>query len=73
MVCSDSLIKLQALQKKHEMYAQTEIVILAVSMEKFEKLQQLLDETIAELMGSVRRAAETSLPNAGISLIICSR
>lgn len=59
MVCSDSLIKLQALQKKHEMYSRTEIVILAVSMEKFEKLQQLLDETIAELMGSVRRAAET--------------
>ena len=58
MVCSDSLISMQELQKKYESFG-SDTVILAVSIEKFEKLQQMLDETIAELMGSVRRAAET--------------
>lgn len=58
MMCSSSLIEMQRLQKNYAVISKTDIIILAVSIEVFEKLQMLLDETIAELMGSIRHATE---------------
>ena len=61
MVCSESLIKMQELQRQQYFCPGVETVILAVSMENYEKLQQMLDETIAEMMGSIRHVAEEVL------------
>lgn len=58
MVCSPSLVDLQVTQKLMERSAAVDLVILAVSMETFEQLQRLLDETIAGLLGSIRHAVE---------------
>lgn len=58
MVCSASLVELQATQKQLERMSTVDLVILAVSIETFEQLQSLLDETIADLLGSIRHAVE---------------
>ena len=58
MVCSPSLIELQTMQKRMEGMSVVDLVILAVSMETFEQLQRILDETIADLLGSIRHAVD---------------
>ena len=58
MVCSESLIKLQEMKKQYDSMSPTELVILAVSKENFKKLQNQLDEMIADLIGSIRHASE---------------
>lgn len=58
MVCSTSLVELQTTQKLMEKSSVVDLVILAVSMETFEHLQRLLDETIADLLGSIRHAVD---------------
>lgn len=58
MVCSTSLVEFQAAQKLMAKSSVVDLVILAVSMETFEQLQRLLDERIADLLGSVRHAVD---------------
>ncbi len=58
MVCSPSLVELQAMQKLMQRSSMVDLVILAVSMKTFEQLQHLLDETIADLLGSIRHAVD---------------
>lgn len=58
MVCSESLINLQEMKKQYDSMSPTELVILAVSKENFKKLQNQLDEMIADLLGSIRHASE---------------
>ena len=58
MVCSESLVKLQETKKQYDMMSPAELVILAVSKENYKKLQNQLDEMIADLLGSIRHASE---------------
>ena len=58
MVCSPSLVELQTTQKLMARSSVVDLVILAVSMETFEQLQSQLDETIADLLGSIRHAVD---------------
>ena len=58
LVCAPSLVDLQAAQRLLQKSSVVDLVILAVKMETFEQLQRLLDETIADLLGSIRRAVE---------------
>ena len=58
MVCSESLVELQKMQKELPFGLGSETVILAVSGEVFCKLQDLLDQTIAELLASIRHVAD---------------
>ena len=58
MICSESLLELQRLQKELPFGLGSETVILAVSGEVFDRLQNLLDQTIAELLASIRHVAD---------------
>ncbi len=58
MICSDNLLELQRMQKKLPLGLGAGTVILAVSREVFDKLQGLLDKTIAELLAGIRHITD---------------
>lgn len=65
MVASPNLIELQKEQGEYCIpLSGVEYVILAVPYETYQKLQQDLDETIANVIANVRHAAEEFMKNA---------
>lgn len=64
MVCSPDLLELQRMQMGLPYCRGVQTVMIAVKIEVFQKLQQLLDETIEAIIRNTRHAAEIYLQNS---------
>ena len=64
MVCSTNLLDLQRMSKDLRVTQYVDTAFVAVKMDVFQKLQELLDEMVEAIMRNTRRAAECWMKNS---------